>query len=145
MTQSKEERLLQSIGTLLNLFTVNEDRFPSAEGQMRYNPIDFQTLRHIKAKPGCSGAEIARALGVAPTTQQSALDRLIRSGLVKRKNNPDSKRSKIHELTKDGKRTTAAIHRQDLSNMKTILAALSRSEQNEVVKLLEKVVMHLEK
>lgn len=106
---------------------------------MRYNPIDFQSLRYIASKPGCRGADIARELGVAPTTLQSALDRLIRFGLVQRCDHPQSKRAKAHRLSPDGQAVTAAIRRQDLANMDAVLAALTPSEQAEIVRLIEKV------
>lgn len=135
--------MLQSVGTLLSLFTVNEERFPSAEGQMRYNPIDFQTLRYIDDHPGCRGVDIARAIGVAPTTLQSALDRMIRSGIVERVDHPTSRRAKAHRSTKQGQKIRGAIHRQDLANMRVMLNALSPTEQTEVMLLLEKIVSHL--
>lgn len=144
MTKKLDERLLDSVGALLGLFVVNEERFPSAEGQMRYNPIDFQTLRFLENNPNSKGVDIARAIGVAPTTLQSALDRLIRNGLVARQNHPDSKRAKAHNLTTTGRKVRAAIHRQDMANMNVMLEALSPSERKEIVRLIEKVRVHLD-
>lgn len=143
MSKDQEERMLQSVGTLLSLFTVNEERFPSAEGQIRYNPIDFQTLRYVDDHPGCRGVDIARAIGVAPTTLQSALDRMIRNGIVERVDHPTSRRAKAHRLTKEGQKIRGAIHRQDLANMRVMLDALSPKEQTQVMLLLEKIVSHL--
>lgn len=143
MTKIRTENLLESVGTLLHVFTVDETRFPSAEGKMRYNPIDFQTLRHLEGNPGSQGVDIARALGVAPTTQQSVLDRLIRKGLVERGEHPTNRRAKTHQLTRDGRQLRAAIQRQDLANMETILALLTDSEQGHLVKLLAKVAKEL--
>jgi len=143
MTLDMDERLVKSVGVLLNLFTVNEKRFPSAEGKIRYNPIDFQTLRYIEMQPECRGVDIARAIGVAPTTQQSALERLIRIGLIKRGEHPNSKRAKIYSLTKDGVLLRQAIHRQDLLNMNAVLSGLSQAEQVELIRILEKTVSKL--
>jgi len=144
LSKRLDERLLKSIGTLLNLFIVNEERFPSAEGRMRYNPIDFQSLRYIHSHPECRGADIARAIGVAPTTLQSALDRLIKNGWVRRDQHPTSKRAKAHTLTEAGEDLQSAILRQDLANMKIMLGALSKDEQEQAVKLMEKIVVHLD-
>jgi len=135
MKKARAERLVKSIEILLNLFTVNEERFPSAEGKMRYNPIDFQTLHFIEMEPNCRGVDVARALGVAPTTQQSALERLIKKGLIKRGEHPTSKRAKIYSLTPDGVLLREAIHRQNLFNMNAVLSALSISEQAELIRL----------
>ncbi|MEL7031305.1 MAG: MarR family winged helix-turn-helix transcriptional regulator [Pseudomonadota bacterium] len=143
MAKTQAEQLLESVGTLLQLFTVNEERFPSAEGRMRYNPIDFQTLRLVDAHPGCRGVDIAQALGVAPTTVQSSLDRLIRNGLIERQGHATSKRAKAHYLTADGKTIRAAIHRQDISNMETMLQVLSPEERVSVINALAKVVAHI--
>ena len=74
MASDQAEQLHRYINTMLNLFLVNEQSFPSAKGRMRYNPLDFQTLRFVAAQPDCRGSDIARALGVVPTTLQSALD-----------------------------------------------------------------------
>lgn len=145
MSEKLNESLLQSVGFLLNLFVVNEERFPSAEGRMRYNPIDFQTLRYIEIEPGCRGADIARTLGVAPTTLQSVLDRLIKKGWVKRYDHPASKRAKAHILTEAGKELRASIHRQDLANMDVMLSALTPTEQTQAVQLLGKIAAHLHK
>ena len=143
MAKTQAEQLLDSVGTLLQLFTVNEERFPSAEGRMRYNPIDFQTLRFIDAHPGCRGIDAAKALGVAPTTVQSSLDRLIRNGLIDRKPHAVSKRAKAHFLTEEGQSVRAAIHRQDISNMETMLSVLSADERASVIDALDKVVANL--
>ena len=143
MAKTQAEQLLESVGTLLQLFTVNEERFPSAEGRMRYNPIDFQTLRFVDANPGCRGVDAAKALGVAPTTVQSSLDRLIRNGLIDRKPHAVSKRAKAHFLTEEGQSVRAAIHRQDISNMETMLSVLSPEERASVIVALDKVVASL--
>ncbi|MEM0985511.1 MAG: MarR family winged helix-turn-helix transcriptional regulator [Pseudomonadota bacterium] len=143
MAKTEAERLLESVGTLLGLFTVNEERFPSAEGRMRYNPIDFQTLRFIDAHPGGRGVDVAQALGVAPTTVQSSLDRLIRNGLIVRESHAVSRRAKAHFLTEEGRSIRAAIHRQDIFNMETMLNVLSPTERSTVIDALEKVVASL--
>lgn len=47
------------------------------------------------------------------------------------------------DLTPVGEDIRQAIHRQDLANMRAMLDALSDKEQAEVMRLLEKVVVHL--
>lgn len=145
MIQSNTEILVESVSTLLRVFILDETRFPSAEGRMRYNPIDFQSLRYIANNPDCKGADIARALGVAPTTQQSALDRLIRKGFVMRDQHPVSKRAKVHRLTVEGQALRSAIHRQDISNMETMLNLLSEEEQEQIINIMVKVARGLSK
>lgn len=143
MAKSNPERLLESVGALLQLFTVNEERFPSAEGRIRYNPIDFETLRFVYSEPGARGVDLAEALSVAPTTLQSSTERLIRTGLIERREHPTSKRAKAYFLTSEGEEVRAAIHRQDISNMETVLEALTNPEQKALVTLLEKAAARL--
>lgn len=144
MTESNQTRLLRSISILMGLFLVDENRFPSAEGRMKYNPLDFQTLRYLETYPKSRGAEIARALNVAPTTQQSVLDRLIKRGFVERLRHESNKRARVHQLTSEGQEVRDAIYRQDIENMKTVLSTLNPDEQEVMLRLLEKVVSGLE-
>lgn len=139
MSSNGAASLLDNIGIVMRVFLVDESRFPSAEGKMRYNPIDFQTLRYVETNPGCQGADIARALGVAPTTQQSSLDRLIRQGLIEKSLHPNSGRSKAYALTTEGRELRSAIHRQDINNMETILSCLEKNEQATFIELADKI------
>lgn len=145
MSNSNAFRLLGHINELLNLFLVDEQRFPSAMGKMRYNPVDFQTIRYIKQNSGCRGVEIAIALSVAPTTQQSSLDRLIRKGLVNRDAHPSDLRSKVHTLTANGDALFENILQQDLANMNFILDSLTQAEQASILLMLEKVSQKISK
>ncbi len=136
--------LLESVGALLGLFLVNETRYPSAGGKRRYNGIDFQTLRFVDEFPGIRGAELARLIGIAPTTQQSALDRLIRQGLVNRQPHSDYKNGKAHRLTPKGKDLRQAINAQDITNMKAILSTLEEDERTLAIEILGKIAKGLE-
>jgi len=139
MFDSNAMILLKHINKLLNLFLVDEKRFPTAKGKMKYNPVDFQTLRFIKENSCCRAIEIAKALSVAPTTQQSSLDRLIKKKLVRREAHPSDQRSKIHSLTESGDGLVNDILNQDIENMNFILNSLSESEQKTLLALFEKV------
>lgn len=140
----QEFRLLKNISTLLRVFTIDESRFPSAEGRMRYNPLDFQTLRYLAEHPGAKAADVARFLGVAATTQQAVMDRLVKAGHVSRTDHPQSGRAKAHSLTEAGQELFDAILRQDLANMATLLSCLTPKEQSQIVDLIEKVALRLD-
>jgi DNA-binding MarR family transcriptional regulator len=139
MATDDAERLLKGIGTLLEVFLVNEDRFPTAGGKARYNPIDFATLRYVQTYPGCRGADIARHLKVAATTQQSVLDRLIRRGLVVRRDHPDGGGAKAHHLTEEGQAMRDAIHAQDIANMNAMLAIIGPDDRQTVLNAIDKI------
>jgi hypothetical protein len=44
--------LRQSVSALLRLFLVNERRFPVAGANVRYSPLDFQSLSFLALNPG---------------------------------------------------------------------------------------------
>jgi len=106
---------------------------------MKYNPLDFQTLRFIKENSPCRAIEMAKALSVAPTTQQSSLDRLIKKRFVKREAHPSDQRSKVHSLTESGDELVNDILNQDIENMNFILSSLTHSEQKTLLILFGKV------
>ena len=66
----------------MRLFLVNESAFPSAEGQMVFSPQVFQALFEIERAPGIRSSDLARQLGLVPTTASSLIARLVRNGLV---------------------------------------------------------------
>jgi DNA-binding MarR family transcriptional regulator len=118
------DTMAASIRTLLRTFTIDERRFPPAKGQLPYNGADFQTLHFVGTYPGCKSAELAAFLGVAPTTAQSVIDRLIKRGLISRSQHAKSKRAVALTLTAQGATVRDAINAQDRANCQAMLAAL---------------------
>ena len=132
-------RLAAAIHVLLRVFTVNERAFPSAEGRMRYNPLDFQTIGAVAARPGLRGADLARHLGVVPTTAQSCIDRLARRGLIAK--GPGGRGLR---LTTEGEAVAAAIRRQDVSNMTRMLAVLPPERRGPLIADIEAIAAAME-
>ena len=129
MTQAADDMLL-AIRTILRAFTVDESRFPAAEGRIKYNPVDFQTLYFLSENPGCKNAELARFLGIASTSSQSVCDRLIQRGFVQRGASDTNLRAIALSLTEQGQSVVAAIRRQDLANCEHMLNALPANERH---------------
>jgi DNA-binding MarR family transcriptional regulator len=130
MTKAAED-LLEGIRVILRTFTINETRYPAAEGRIKYNAIDFQALHFIEKNPGCMGTQLAQFLGVAPTTVQSVCDRLIRRGFLEKNNHKNSKRAVAYQLTHEGEEVARAIYRQDIANCHTMLSALPPKERRQ--------------
>ncbi|MEP3224349.1 MAG: MarR family winged helix-turn-helix transcriptional regulator [Parasphingorhabdus sp.] len=124
-----EEDLLSGIRVLLRIFTIDETRFPPAEGRIKYNAIDFQALYFIAENNDCSGAALAAFLGVPATTAQSVIERLISRGYVSRRSGTG--RAIALSLSKEGQTICAAIRRQDIANCGTMLAALPEDERSD--------------
>jgi len=138
-SEKQAARFADAIRVLLRTFTVDETRFPPAEGRMKYNALDFQTLHYLSLTPGCTGAALARFLGVSPTTAQSVIDRLVRRGLVSRDANPASGRAVALSLTAEGRDVQAAIERQDVANCQTMLASLPAAQRRTFVDQLDRI------
>jgi DNA-binding MarR family transcriptional regulator len=56
---------------------------------------------------------------------------------------PTSKRAKVHTLTDEGHELRAAIHRQDISNMETMLKLLNGEERKQIISIMTKVAKGL--
>jgi len=123
------EDLLEGIRVLMRAFTIDESKFPPAEGRIKYNTIDFQTLYFIENNPDCLGSELAIHLGISPTTAQSTCDRLVKRGFVDRKRHQTDRRARSLSLTPEGKSVAAAIKRQDLANCEAMLRKLPSEQQ----------------
>lgn len=137
------ERLLTHVGTLLEVFLVNERAFPTAEGRVSYNPQEFKLLGKLHFDGPQRPTDLAAALQVRPTTLSSVIARLIRRGLIEKVPHPEDGRAQLVRLTAEGLDLRQAIHRQDLRNMEAILGALDPDEQALMLTYLEKVARHL--
>ncbi len=137
-----EEDLLAGIRVLLRIFTVDETRFPPAEGRIKYNAIDFQALHFIAENSDCSGAALASFLGVPATTAQSVIERLIHRGYVAR--GSGTGRAIALSLSKEGQGICAAIRRQDISNCGTMLNALPENERSDFAAKIHIIAQALE-
>jgi DNA-binding MarR family transcriptional regulator len=136
---STADAMAASIRTLLRTFTIDERRFPAAEGQLRYNGPDFQTLHFVNSRAGCKSAEVAAFLGVAPTTAQSVIDRLIKRGLISRTRHTSNNRAVALSLTEQGIAVCAAINAQDRANCEAMLTALPAKTQALFVEQLGRI------
>jgi DNA-binding MarR family transcriptional regulator len=70
---------------------------------------EFAVTSSINILVSVTPTELARTLGMAPTTLSATIDRLVRKGQVRRRPNPDDGRSYVLELTAKGKATNARI------------------------------------
>lgn len=133
-----------SIRSLLRAFTVDEARYPPAEGKIRYNGPEFQTLHFVGLHPACSSTVLAAFLGVSPTTAQSVIERLIKRGLILRERSSGDRRAVTLNLTAEGEAMRAAINRQDQRNCETMLAALPEAERSAFVTQMAQIARAIE-
>jgi DNA-binding MarR family transcriptional regulator len=103
------------------------------------NPLDAQTLVFVGENSGCGMGDVARYLSVALTTMSSAVDRLVRKGLIERDRADDDRRAVALTSTAQGRQVIddhVAAYREACRAM---LRALDPQEQIELIRLSEKI------
>ena len=137
---SREQQLLDQVKTLMRVMLISERTPPERQHIIRFNPLDFHTLGMVRANPGVRAGAVVAAVGIAPTTASSVIGRLMSRGLIERRQCVADRRAYELYLSDEGTRIADTIHTQDLSNMRLFLSALSAREQDQMLKLLDKVV-----
>ena len=70
---------------------------------------DYIVLSALDKSPGLTQGELGKTLGLDKTTLMSQLDRLERTGLVVRHNDPRDRRLRIPVITEDGEALRAKV------------------------------------
>lgn len=141
---TKEQELLAHVRTLMRVMLISERTPPEHQHVIKFNPLDFHLLGMVREAPGVRAGAVVAALGIAPTTASSVIGRLISRGLLHRVQCEDDRRAYDLHLTDEGQQIADMIHNQDLRNMGLFLSALTDREQDQMIKLLGKVVGRVE-
>lgn len=103
------------------------------------NALDAQTLAIVDANPGCGQGDVARDLNVAMTTMSSAVDRLVRKGLLERKRPEDDRRAIELTATAKGRAVAADQKAGYRKACRAMLRALDPDERLTLIRLTEKI------
>ena len=141
---TKEDDLLAQVKTLMRVMLISERTPPEQQHIIKFNPLDFHTLGMVRTQPGVRASVVAGSLGIAATTASSVIGRLINRGWIARKQCTGDRRAYELTLTEEGQRIADAIHEQDIRNMGVFLSGLSVTEQDELIRLLDKVARRVE-
>lgn len=135
-TKERVEQLTLAFERFTRRFKVAE---AAAAADNALNALDAQTLILIAANPGSGLGEVARDLNVAMTTMSSAVDRLVRRGLVERKRPDDDRRTVELTATPEGQAVVADQKTGYRNACRAMLRALTPAEQIELIRLTEKI------
>jgi DNA-binding MarR family transcriptional regulator len=137
------EPTTEQVEQLTRAFELFTRRFKVAEAvaaaDNALNALDAQTLVFVGDNAGCGMGDLARYLNVALTTMSSAIDRLVRKGLIERRRLEDDRRSVALTATETGRQAIedhVAAYREACRLM---LRALDPREQAELIRLTEKI------
>ncbi len=128
--KATEHPLSQRLGYLLkraqHALRTNMDE---ALGPLGLTAPQYNVLSAVKAKPGISNAELARAAFVTAQSMQGIVANLERIGLIQRNPHPTHGRIRRSELTEEGSRVLA---KADLSLIRVEKMMTSEFKKGEV-------------
>jgi len=100
---------------------------------------DFAALEALLHKGPLTISEIQEKVRLASGSMTAAVDRLEKLGLIVRKASPSDRRSRIVELTTEGKRLAASSFEQHARDIDALMSPLSKAEMEQLYASLKKV------
>ena len=113
------------VRTETRLYNHLNDRLRQAHGIVT---SQLELLRHVRAHPGTRVADIAETFAIGIGATSKSLDRLERSGWVRRTPNPADRRSSLIELTAEGARLAGEADVTFTGELATLLGGASSLE-----------------
>jgi DNA-binding MarR family transcriptional regulator len=107
----------------------------------------LRSLSRAQEEEGAAGVrltDLSDRLLVRPPSVTGAVDRLERMGLVAREASPTDQRAKLVSLTAAGRQLVERVREGHAQQIQSVLGALTRSEQRELHRLLDRLGDHLE-
>jgi DNA-binding MarR family transcriptional regulator len=105
----------------------------------------LSALRRAGAPYRLRPTEIFRSLMISSGGLTDRLSRLERAGLVRRIGSAEDKRSLLVELTAEGRARVERAFREDMALENTLVADLEPQEREQLVRLLRKLSIALER
>jgi MarR family transcriptional regulator, temperature-dependent positive regulator of motility len=103
-------------------------------------PVQFAALATVDANPAVDQATLAGLIAFDRATITGVVERLVAKGLITRQESTRDRRARELTVTAAGRRTLRAVAPAVEAAQKTMLRGLSRSEGEELVRLLQKAV-----
>ncbi len=138
-TTQTGERFLQLMNRLRKLGLGN-----SVSGNAQISPAQMALLDWVAASNGCGVQDVADGLGLTPPTVSVGVRRLEDVGFLKRKSNPQDKRSVQFFLTAKGQSMQQQSQDFRRKKLELILAGLTPQEQETLLRLLGKALQAAE-
>src|SRR6266568_5052013 len=103
---------------------------------------DFRVLEVLLHKGSLPVNTIGPKVWLTPGSISVAVDRLVKKGLVSRKDHPDDRRVRRVELTAKGRALITRGFREHEAAMETAVGVLSKNERLTLLRLLKKLGKH---
>jgi len=103
---------------------------------------DFRVLEALLHKGPLPVNTIGPKVWLTPGSISVAVDRLVKKGLVSRKDHPDDRRVREVELTAKGRALITLGFREHAAAIETAVSVLSKNERLTLLRLLKKLGKH---
>ena len=119
--------------------------FPHAEESIKRTDLgdsDFRVLEALLHRGPLPVNTVGPKVWLTPGSISVAVDRLVKKGLVSRKDHPDDRRVRRVELTSKGRALITRGFREHAGAMEEAVNALSKTERLTLLRLLKKLGKH---
>src|SRR5665213_3615327 len=106
-------------------------------------PSQWGVLRIFTTKDHVSIKTIADMLAISSSAATQLVDGLVENGHLKRKDDPDDRRSQYIELSGSAKKQMSLLRKSRLKRLSDVFAALTDKELQQYLLLTRKVTDHL--
>jgi len=103
---------------------------------------DFRVLEALLHKGPLPVNTLGPKVWLTPGSISVAVDRLVKKGLVSRKDHPGDRRVRQVELTAKGRALITRGFREHAAAMETVVSVLSENERRTLLRLLRKLGKH---
>ena len=114
-------------------------RFAQLLAPLGLSPPHSGILRALQQSSGMSQQQLASLLRLHPSRLVALVDELEARGLAERRESPDDRRSHALQVTEQGRKMLAEIHRIGAKHQDELCAALDAKEREQLALLLERI------
>ena len=111
-------------------------------GRTKLGDSDFRVLEALLHKGPLPVNTVGPKVWLTPGSISVAVDRLVKKGLVSRKDDPGDRRVRQVELTAKGRALITRGFREHAAAMETVVGVLSENERLTLLRLLKKLGKH---
>jgi MarR family 2-MHQ and catechol resistance regulon transcriptional repressor len=127
---------------LMKTFQALMPRAAESIAQTELGDSDFRILEALLHKGPLPVNTIGPKVWLTPGSISVAVDRLVKKGLVSRKDHPGDRRVRQVELTAKGRMLITRGFREHAAAMETAVSVLSKNERLALLRLLKKLGKH---
>ena len=148
MTRSKQMQDSSGVHVWLVLMKSFQALIPHAEESIKRTELgdsDFRVLEALLHKGPLPVNTVGPKVWLTPGSISVAVDRLVKKGLVSRKDHADDRRVRQVELTAKGRALIMRGFREHAEAMEDVVKVLSKKERLTLLRLLKKLGKHAAK